>query len=130
VEKEIILKKIITSLGYPLQQTAEGWEIDLSELKIFTGLSVLAKIIGEHIIDEAERSPGDVTFLYKVNSNINPELVKMKIHHIQVYGRAGVLHVDRRSRDIFMNQLITVLGTLQQPKWRREIYPDTDNFHR
>ncbi|MBA4369799.1 MAG: hypothetical protein C0403_19400 [Desulfobacterium sp.] len=121
------MKKIITSLGYPLQQTEEGWEIDLSELNIFTGLSVLAKIIGEHIIDEVERSPGDVSFLYKVNSNINPELVKMKIHHIQVYARAGVLDDSRKFRDIFINQLITVFGSLQQPKWRREIYPDAEN---
>jgi len=118
------LKKIITSLGYPLQQTEEGWEVDLSELKIFTGLSVLAKIIGEHIIDEAERSPGDVSFLYKINSNINPELVEMNIHHVQVYARAGVMHGIRKFRDVFINQLITVFGTLQRRKWRREIYPE------
>lgn len=114
-------------MGYSLQHTEEGWEIDLSNLKIFTGLSVLAKIIGEHLIDEVEQSPGDISFLYKINSNINPELIEMKIFFIQVYARAGVIYDGQQFREVFLNQLITVFGTLQRAKWRREIYPEKDN---
>ena len=118
------MKEIITSLGYPLKKTKADWEIDLSELKIFSGLSVLARIIGEHIMDEAERSPGDVSFLYKVTSNINPELVAMRIHYIQIHARAGILQGAQKSREVFIKQLITVFGTLQRQKWRIKIFPE------
>lgn len=121
------MKEIVTSLGYPLRQIKEGWELDLSEMKIYSGLSVLAKVIGEHIMDEAERSSGDVSFCYKVSSNINPELVAMRIHYIQVHARAGVLRDCQEYREDFIRQLITVFGTLQRQKWRIEIFPEENH---
>ena len=122
------MKTINTSLGYPLHERKDFWEIDLSDLKIFTGLSVLAKIIGEHIIDEFERSPGDIAFLYKINSNINPEFVKMKILYLQVYARAGVLSDLPNFRETFLHQLVSIFGTIQRLKWRKEIYPENDEL--
>ena len=118
---------IQTSLGYPLIKSEDTWEIDLSELEIFTGLSVLSKIIGEHIIEQVENNPGDVSFLYKINPNINPELIKMNILYIQVYAKAGVLRDILNFKSEFHEQIITIFGTFQRPSWRRIIHPADEN---
>jgi hypothetical protein len=114
---------IQTSLGYPLIKSEGTWEINLSGLEIFTGLSVLSKIIGEHIIEQVENNPGDVSFIYKINPNINPELIKMNILYIQVYAKAGVLRDILNFKLEFHEQIITIFGTFQRPSWRRIIHP-------
>jgi len=118
---------IQTSLGYPLTKSDDAWEIDLSGLEIFTGLSVLSKIVGEHIIEQVENNPGDISFLYKINPNINPELIGMNIFYIQAYARAGVLKKILSFKEEFHEQLISVFGTFQRPSWRRIIHPAPEN---
>lgn len=118
------MNEIKTSLGFPLVKSEDVWEIDLAGLKIFTGLSVLSTIIGEHIIEQVENNPGDVSFLYKINPHINPELIAMNVFYIQVYARAGVLKNILLFKDEFQDQLITVFGTLQRSNWGKKIYPE------
>jgi hypothetical protein len=112
-----------TSLGFPLTQSEAGWEIDLSTLKVFSGLSALSRIIGEQIIEQVENNPGDVSFLYKVNPGINPELVALEIHYVQVYSRAGVLADILSFKEEFQDQLIDIFGTLQRQNWREQLHP-------
>ena len=52
------MKTIETSLGFPLLQTNKDWEIHLEELRLFTGLSVLAKILADQILDHMETQMG------------------------------------------------------------------------
>jgi S-adenosylhomocysteine hydrolase len=116
---------IVTSLGYPLIKNDTAWEIDLTGLRIFTGLSVLATIIAENIIEQVENNPGDISFLYKINPNINPELIRMKVSHIQVYARAGILKDVSHFKDEFHGQIRTIFGTFQRPEWWKHICPET-----
>lgn len=113
-----------TSLGYPLVQVEDVWEIDLRSLRIFTGLSVLARVLGDTIIDFIENNPGDVSLHYKINNNMNPELLEMKIFGIQIYARAGILDDVLLFKEDFHSQLRTVFGTFQRPKWGEKIHPD------
>jgi len=119
--------KILTSLGFPLEKQETDWSIDLSELKIFKGLSVLAGVIGEIVVDRLEKNPGDVAFLYRINSNINPELINLNIKHIQIYGRADLLSDIIEKNDQYIDNLVTVFGTLQRPTWRNKLYPEIGN---
>jgi hypothetical protein len=112
-----------TSLGLPLTQTDTGWEIDLSRLHVFSGLSVLSRIIGERILDHVENNPGDVSFLQKVNPNINPELIALEIHYVQVYARSGVLAESLWFKEAFQAHLIDIFGTLQRSNWREQLHP-------
>lgn len=118
------MKTIETSLGFPLLQTDRGWEIHLEELRLFTGLSVLAKILADQILDYMETQIGDVSFLYKINPNINPELLEMQIVAIQVYARSGVLDDILFNKDEFHYQFRTIFGTFQRPKWAKRLHPE------
>lgn len=127
---ETTIDTIVTSLGYPLVRNEDAWEIDLSGLRIFTGLSVLATIIAENIIEQVENNPGDISFLYKINPNINPEVTKMKILYIQVYARAGVLHDVLCFKEEFHDQIRTIFGTFQRPEWWKHICPESSGGNR
>ena len=118
------MKTIETSLGFPLEQDENGWKIHLEELRLFTGLSVLARILADQILDQMASHFGDVSFSYKVNPNINPELLEMQIVAIQVYSKSGVLDDALFHTDEFHSQLRTIFGTFQRPKWAKKIHPE------
>jgi hypothetical protein len=118
------MKTIETSLGFPLIQFDKGWKIHLEDLRLFTGLSVLARVLGDQILDHMETQFGDVSFLYKINPNINPELVEMQIVAIQVYAQSGILDDILFNKDEFHYQLRTIFGTFQRPKWAKKIHPE------
>jgi hypothetical protein len=117
-------REIPTSLGYPLIEKDSYLEIDLTNLRIFTGLSVLARVLGDMIIDQVHNSIGDVSILYKINYNINPELMMMHIGHIQIYARSGVLDDILLFKDEFHDHLRSVFGTFQRPVWGSLIHPE------
>ncbi|HNI27612.1 MAG TPA: TMEM14 family protein, partial [Leptospiraceae bacterium] len=113
-----------TSLGYPVIKNGTVWEIDLSHLRIFTGLSVLARIIGDTVIDAVENDSGDISFLYKINPNINPELLVMQVYYIQIYAKSGVLDNVLLFKEEFHEHLRAVFGTFQRPVWGSQIHPE------
>jgi hypothetical protein len=116
--------QLITSLGYPIIQENNLYKINLTELKIFTGLSVLAKILSDQILEQVEGNLGDISFLYKINPNINPELLEMQIYGIQVYAKAGVLDELILHKDEFHTEIRTIFGTFQRPTWAKLIHPE------
>ena len=117
-------KSIPTSLGFPLFEREDHFEIDLTNLRIFTGLSVLARILGDMILDHVQNSIGDVSILYKINYNINPEVTLMHIQYVQIYARSGVLDNILLFRDEFQDHLRSVFGTFQRPNWAVQIHPE------
>jgi S-adenosylhomocysteine hydrolase len=121
-----MMHKIKSSLGPELVKRGEHWEIDLSGLRVFFGLSVLAHILCDDILNRLESAVGDVSFLYKINPGINPELYDMNIFHIQVNARAGILLPEYVRREEFRGHLRTVLGTLQMPSWMGSLHPEAE----
>ncbi|HNI89576.1 MAG TPA: hypothetical protein PKX55_15570, partial [Leptospiraceae bacterium] len=118
------MRTIDTSLGFPLIEDDKCWKIHLEELRLFTGLSVLARILGDQILDHMETQFSDISFSYKINPNINPELLQMQIVAIQVYAKSGelddiIFHIDE-----FHSHLRTIFGTFQRPKWAKRIHPE------
>lgn len=120
--------EIHTSLGLPLSKESNCWKIDLTNLRIFKGLSVLSRILGDMILDHVQNSIGDLAILYKLNPNVNPELVFMHISHIQIYARSGVLDNILLFRDDFHDHLRSVFGTFQRPAWGVQIHPEFYNL--
>ncbi|TGL08194.1 hypothetical protein EHQ43_03895 [Leptospira bouyouniensis] len=118
-------KNIKTSLGPTLHQVEDGlWEIDLSNLRIFFGLSILSRTIGEEIGNLLQSLPGDLAFTYKINPNINHELVDMHIQHVQVLARAGILKDWVLFREEFEENLRFVFGSFQQQSIAKKIHPE------
>lgn len=124
MDNQEVDSEILTSIGTSLRKKNDVWELDLTELRVFMGLSVLSRIIADRIIEEVEGTAGDVSFLYKVNPNINPELIEMKIHHVQLYSKAGVLKETLNYKDEFHDQIRTVFGTFQRAKWAKFLQPE------
>ncbi|HOT44823.1 MAG TPA: hypothetical protein PLM53_13405 [Spirochaetota bacterium] len=125
-----MIRRIQSSLGPELIRRADYWEIDLSRLRVFFGLSVLAHILCDDILNRVDSSVGDVSFLYRINPGINPELYAMNIFHIQVNARAGILLPEYVRRDEFRGHLRTVLGTLQMPSWMGKLHPESEGKSR
>jgi hypothetical protein len=121
-----MIHRIKSSLGPELIRRADHWEIDLSRLRVFFGLSVLAHILCDDILNRIDSSVGDVSFLYRINPGINPELYAMNIFHIQVNARAGILLPEYVRREEFRGHLRTVLGTLQMPSWMGKLHPESE----
>lgn len=118
-------KQIHTSLGPVLVPVEDGlWEIDLSHLRIFFGLSILSRTIGEEIGNQLHSLPGDLSFTYKINPNINHELVDMHIQHVQVFARAGILKDWVLFREQFEENLRFVFGSFQQQSVAKKIHPE------
>ncbi|TGK81702.1 hypothetical protein EHQ24_10385 [Leptospira noumeaensis] len=119
------VKKIHTSLGPVLNFVEDGlWEIDLTNLRIFFGLSILSRTIGEEIGNQLNSLPGDLSFTYKINPNINHELVDMHIQHVQVFARAGILKDWVLFREEFEENLRFVFGSFQQQSVAKKIHPE------
>ncbi len=114
-----------TSLGPELTQIEDRiWEIDLSSLRIFFGLSILARTLGEEINDKISSSPGDISIVHKINPTLNHELVDMHITHVQIYARNGVFKDWILFREKFQDDLRSVLGTFQRQSLARKIHPE------
>lgn len=119
------LREVETSLGSVLTEKEDGiWELDLQSLRIFTGLSILSRTLGEEVFEQVQNGVGDVTIFYKINPNINRELLDMHIGYIQIYARAGVLKDVLLFKEEFQDHLRTVFGTFQRQVWAKKIHPE------
>jgi hypothetical protein len=47
----MIKKFIPNSIGIPLNQEVDCYLLDITSLRVFTGLSVIARILGEQFLD-------------------------------------------------------------------------------
>jgi len=114
----------ITSLGVPLVQGERGRaQLDLTDLKLFRGLSVLAGMLGEEILDQARRGT-DISVLYRILPEITPELAELGIAGVSIHARKNVLKGLPQYRKEFHTQIRAVFGTLQRPAWGGILFPE------
>lgn len=113
----------LTSLGVPLQQAGGRYQLDLTDLRLFTGLSVLAGMIGEEILEQARRG-GDIATQHRIVPEITPELSALGIQAIHVLARKDVLRGLPSFRKEFHTQIRAVFGTLQRPSWGGILFPE------
>lgn len=118
-------KRISTTLGVDLvKEDEQEYSIDLTNIRIFWGLSILSRTLGDEIVERVQSEPGDISFLHKINPNINSELVEMHISYIQIHARAGVLKDVLIIRDEFQDHMRSVFGTFQRQIWAKLIHPE------
>ena len=115
---------IPTSLELPLVREGDTLRIDLADLPIFFGLSILSRDIGEKIINRYYLDRIDIEVEKKVKRSETPELAALQIENIKVTGDYEVFDRILADKDAFIEDLTTVFGTLQMQRWRRHIYPD------
>ena len=114
-----------TSLGVPVKKKDDNlYRIDLSELKPFTGLSVIARMLGDDILEQIKLKNTDTVVRRKLIKEITPELVNLGINRIIIYSRSNVLKKLPDFAEEFHDQIRTVFGTLQRPRWGGQLFPE------
>ena len=117
----------LTSLGLPLQRTGDTeWAIDLSRLRLFKGLSVVARMIGDEILEQCRAGQTDIVLRQKIIPEITPELAALGLTHVMIFALSGVLKGLPHFQEEFHNQIRTVFGTLQRPRWGSVLFPEPE----
>jgi hypothetical protein len=113
-----------TALGPSLRRRGDGWSIDLSDVPLFHGLSVLSRALGEQLVERCHAECFDLDVERRLKASENPELVALGCAGVTVHAeRTVVAHVPG-DVEAFQHHLRAVFGTLQQARWRRHLLPD------
>jgi hypothetical protein len=116
-----------TSLGPSVERHGATWTLDLSELPIFHGLSVLSRALGDMIIDQARSDRIDINVERAIRPRENPELLRelgVTLVKVAAEHDAGVRLV--RDPETFQDRFRAVFGTLQRNSYRRALFPPAD----
>lgn len=117
-------QQLATSLGPALVRENGVWTLDLGQLAIVHGLSVLARALGEMVVQHARAERFDVVVERKLRARENPELVE--VHGIELVRLAvepEVVDAILRQPDQFERRLRALLGSLQRAQLRELLLP-------
>ena len=99
----------------------------MTELKVFKGLSVIARVIGDEILESITNTESDIVVEHRLIPEITPELSSLGLSRITIYARRDVLSNFTRYREEFHEQIRSVFGTLQRPRWGNVLFPELFN---
>lgn len=117
--------ELITSLGVPLVPHGErDWHLDLSQLRLFKGLSVIARMLGEAILEQTKNGNSDIHVVQRIIPEITPELAQLDMESVHIDARRIVIGGFVNDSDLLQSQLRTVFGTLQRPRWGSVLFPE------
>jgi hypothetical protein len=112
-----------TSLGPVAQPGADHWSLDLSDLPIFRGLSVLSRALTEQVVAQALGGSPDVNVERELSRRENPELLSdLSVVRVHVRAEQDVLAVISRDPRRLGDSLRAVFGTLQQQRYREALF--------
>jgi len=98
--------------------------IDLTELPLFHGLSVLSRALGEQIVEHCLAERLDIDVERRIKPAENPELAAMGCEAVKVLAERDVVAHVPEDVEGFQHHLRAVFGTLQRERWRSRILPD------
>ncbi|TAH34347.1 MAG: hypothetical protein EYC70_15480 [Planctomycetota bacterium] len=112
-----------TTLGPACELHAGTWTLDLTELPLFHGLSVLSRALGDLVVDQADADRVDISVERPVHPRENPEL----LHHlgvslVKVVAEHEVLGSIAASPELFQDHLRVLFGTLQRAQYRNALF--------
>jgi hypothetical protein len=117
-------REIPTSLEIPLIRAGGELRIDLTDLPIFFGLSILAGEIARKVIDRYHLDRVDIEVEKKIKRSDTPELAALQIENVKAVGDYGVFDRILTDPAAFYEEITHVFGTLQMQRWRRRLYPE------
>lgn len=117
-------REIPTSLEIPLVRTDDELRIDLTDLPVFFGLSILAGEIARKAVDRYHLDRVDIEVEKKIKRSDTPELAALQIENVKAVGDYGVFDRILTDPAAFYEEVTHVFGTLQMQRWRRRLYPE------
>ncbi len=108
----------------PLRRKAGRAVLDLSRIRVFTGLSVVARMLGDEVLEQIQAGDSDVVVQRRIINDITPELAAIGLARILIYAREPVLRNLRDFQEEFHQQIRAVFGTIQRPRWGSVLFPE------
>ena len=116
--------RFVTSLGPVAVRRGSVWTLDLSQLPIFHGLSVLARALTDLVVEQIRTDRVDVAVERPVNGRENPELLDaLGVTCVKVCGEHSVLREFGANPERLEDQLRALLGTIQRRAYREALFP-------
>ncbi len=113
-----------TSVGPPLRRRGSLWVIDATRLPVFHGLSVLARSLGELVLEGCRSGrPEDLDLERPVRASENPELRALGVDAVRLLVGREALATIPRDVEGFQDRLRCVFGALQMDRWRDALLP-------
>lgn len=120
----VLTQQLATSLGPPLVHRDGVWVLDLVDLPIVHGLSVLSRALAEMVAAQARSDRFDVVVERRLRSRENPELVDVHgIEMVRLAAEPTVLDSILRAPDLLERRLRALLGSLQRTRFRAALLP-------
>lgn len=114
----------LTSLGVPLiRKDEKHFTIDLSDLKVFSGLSTFVHLLAQEVIEQCGFGVADIMVRRRLTPQIMPEMAEMDVDWIMIYARVEAADSIPFFHRNFGQYLYTVLGAVQTPRWGGLLFP-------
>lgn len=126
-----VLERRPTSLGPLCERTSHGWRLNLTDLPLFHGLSVLSRALGELAIEQAQSDRIEIDIHRRIRPRENPELnAQLGLKAVKLTGEHSLLGMLVQCPDTFQDSLRVVFGTLQRPRYRNVLFADTPGLRK
>src|SRR5262245_52493152 len=113
--------RIETSLGPALVLVDDEWQLDLAELPVLHGLSVLSRALAEMALGQVRSDRVDVAVERKLRPRENPELIeRLRIDHVKVDAEQATIE---SCPQLLETRLRALLGSLQRQRYREALFP-------
>ena len=120
-------RSVKTSLGPSLKRKGSVWIIDLSQMPIFHGLSIISRALGDMIIDQAKSDRIDINVERTVRIRENPELLQgLGVALVKVSAERDAVATLVEDPEAFQDYCRAVFGTLQRDFYRYTVFPQND----
>ncbi len=117
-------RELPTSLGPSLRLQDGIWLLELADLPILHGLSVLSRTLAEQVVAEARTGRLDVVVERRLRSREHPELVEQfGIQQVRLAVEPTVLDAIAAAPETLEHRLRALLGSVQRQRFRDSLLP-------
>jgi hypothetical protein len=121
-------RSIETSLGPALERHGSLWVLDLCELPLFHGLSVLSRALAERVADQARADRIDINVERAIQPRENPELLThLGVGLVKICAEHETIGSIAHHPELFEEHLRALFGTLQRQRYREALFPTGEN---
>jgi hypothetical protein len=122
---DTVQSRLPTTLGPEARLEDGTWVLDLGELPIFHGLSVLSRALGEMVAAQTRGERPDIAVERAVRPTENPELAGvLGVAQVKLVAEQATVAAITKHPELFQDHLRTILGTIQRPRYRDALLPE------
>lgn len=119
----------LTSLGVPLTEQDDGrFLIDLSDVRVFSGLSTFVRQLTNDVIEQCGFGVADIMVRRKVDPHLTPELVGLGLDWVMIYARTDAVESLPWYYDKFGRYMHLVFSAIQTARWGGALLPEFFNI--